>query len=70
MQVHFSTSFLGYKQKLSLKVIGHWELGIGNWELEDIRDFQIKKYSTTSCGVGNMSAFVYGRSCCPPHKIE
>ncbi|MBG1262616.1 ribonuclease T2 family protein [Nostoc commune] len=35
----------------------------------EVRDFQIKKYSTTSCGVGVSPARIQRRARCPPHKI-
>ncbi len=39
-----------------------------NW-LSEIRELQIKKYSTTFCGVGVSPAPSLGRTRCPPHKI-
>jgi hypothetical protein len=40
-----------------------------NEALSLVRDFQIKKYSTIYCGVGDTSAHSQRRARCPPHKI-
>jgi hypothetical protein len=49
----------------TIPILVQIDIGFG----DAVRDFQIKKYPMTYCGVGVSPALDLGQARCPPHKI-